>query len=468
MSPETSLAILTTLADFLLKVTFAFGIVWAIGRLVTHANRRFVIWLCFLIGAGAYWISKLSVFLRHPEAHASSGSVPVHATAIWNTFEIPDAWSSPLSLAVRALVCTYLVILGYFLVTYIRKYMHLRWVLGFTSPPPDEIKGAFAFLAEDFGLPNCKLLMLSGITSPATIGWIRPIVLLPALCVERDLAETEDILRHELHHIRRHDFLLGSVAGLLQALLFFHPVAWYARRQLELERELACDLAVVADSPNRRIEYAECLVSFARSHEAGGLQPWGVDFAAASSYLKVRLSRILHEPKEQPRWLTRVRSVAILLLFAVFFDIQPALAVFFAYARTEAPLPTRPVAQVAPPNPLKRSVSARKLLPAKIEPANLEPISVASPSVDLVEVALPEEELPTRRPLVKYDLPKSNDRELSAGAATEPQTVKPEPEDPQRNGKKSHTKMRNAAVLLVKASIVAGGIAGALENGDKD
>jgi len=268
MPPETSLVILTTFADFLLKLTFASGISWSMSQLVTGANRRFAIWFCFLAGAGMYWIWKLSAFLKQAEISAPSDVATTYPTSIWNRFYLPGAWSSQVSMAVRVVICAYVIMLVYFLVLYVRKYMHLRRILGFTWAPPEKIRESFVSLTQDFGLRNCELLMLSGIASPATIGWVRPVVLLPALCTGLDEAETEDILRHELHHIRRRDFLLSRIADFFQALLFFHPVAWYARRQLEFERELACDLAVVASSPNRRLEYAECLVSFARSNEA--------------------------------------------------------------------------------------------------------------------------------------------------------------------------------------------------------
>jgi beta-lactamase regulating signal transducer with metallopeptidase domain len=35
-------------------------------------------------------------------------------------------------------------------------------------------------------------------------------------------------------------------------LLFFHPAVWYAVRKMQVERELACDHAVISESPARR------------------------------------------------------------------------------------------------------------------------------------------------------------------------------------------------------------------------
>jgi len=119
-----------------------------------------------------------------------------------------------------------------------------------------------------------------------------------------------------------------------------------------------------------------------------------------------------------------------------------------------------------PPDSPRRSVS-RKTPRAKTETVNPVPIPLASSSVSLVEVPLPEEESTKRGLEIKPDLPKPNDSELSVSVAAAPETVDSEPQDSQHSGKRSHTKMRNAASFILKAGIVAGSIA-ALEHGDKD
>ena len=74
-------------------------------------------------------------------------------------------------------------------------------------------------------------------------------------------SELERIFRHELQHIRRRDFVFDGIASFCRALLFFYPAVWYAMLRLKLESELACDLAVVSDSPERRANMPN--VSFA-------------------------------------------------------------------------------------------------------------------------------------------------------------------------------------------------------------
>ena len=226
------------------------------------------------------------------------------------------------------------------LFTHIKKQWHLKWVLRFTSAPPVEIAEIFQSLASGLGVSRSKLLVLSGVTSPATFGWIRPTVLLPDVCLEQDRSELEDILRHELHHVRRRDFVWNGLAILWRALLFFHPATWYAVRRLQLDRELACDLAVVSQTPARRATYAECLIRFARLHQAEDHRTWGLDFAA-SQHLKARVHSILAGSRKPSAWLICLRAACGLTLLTGFVGIVPSLAVLISYAHQQIsrPLP---------------------------------------------------------------------------------------------------------------------------------
>ena len=64
----------------------------------------------------------------------------------------------------------YLLVLTYLLVVHIKKHIQLKWVLGFTSPPPDEVAAAFQPIARNLGVGRSRLLVLAGVTLPATFG----------------------------------------------------------------------------------------------------------------------------------------------------------------------------------------------------------------------------------------------------------------------------------------------------------
>ena len=83
------------------------------------------------------------------------------------------------------------------------------------------------------------------ITTPATIGLLRPIVVIPA-DTELAAAELETILTHECAHVARHDNLLSVIESIAGSALWFHPLVWIARRVLDAAREEACDTAVIS------------------------------------------------------------------------------------------------------------------------------------------------------------------------------------------------------------------------------
>lgn len=94
------------------------------------------------------------------------------------------------------------------------------------------------------------------------VGIIRPVILFPiGLLNQLSADEVEAILRHELTHVKRYDTLWNAVQELLRALFFYHPLVYWLCAQLDLEREYACDDAVVRET-DKQI-YARALLRVA-------------------------------------------------------------------------------------------------------------------------------------------------------------------------------------------------------------
>ena len=85
---------------------------------------------------------------------------------------------------------------------------------------------------------------------PYVFGWLRPVIVFPAsVIVALPPWQVEAILAHELAHIKRYDFLVSALQSVAEALLFYHPAAWWASGQVRAEREHCCDdLAAAASS----------------------------------------------------------------------------------------------------------------------------------------------------------------------------------------------------------------------------
>jgi hypothetical protein len=121
-----------------------------------------------------------------------------------------------------------------------------------------------------------------------------------------------------------------------------------------VQRELACDQAVVAVRPEHRADYATTLAHFVRRHMLERRASLGVDLAASASFLGMRIRAILSEPRTTPRWQKLSRATASAGLIAVFGVFCPALAVFVEFAPQLLPASTNS------PQPQADSGRARK------------------------------------------------------------------------------------------------------------
>lgn len=96
---------------------------------------------------------------------------------------------------------------------------------------------------------------------PALVGAWSSRIVLPADFLERyDANEQVLILAHESAHARRGDGWWCLFAQLLAALLWCHPLAWWALAALRHDQELACDAAVLREHGAQRRSYANAML----------------------------------------------------------------------------------------------------------------------------------------------------------------------------------------------------------------
>jgi bla regulator protein blaR1 len=118
------------------------------------------------------------------------------------------------------------------------------------------------------GMNTC-VLASALMPEPGVIGIIRPVIVLPVGIAERlSRAQLDAVIAHELCHVRRRDNLVALLYMGVQCVFWFHPLVWLIGSRLMLERELACDEAVLA-AGNEPRTYAEAILSVCRlRHEA--------------------------------------------------------------------------------------------------------------------------------------------------------------------------------------------------------
>jgi len=159
-----------------------------------------------------------------------------------------------------------------------------------TTAAPAELQHAFDALRRRLGIARAVRLMHSALVQvPTVIGWLRPVVLVPASCLTGLSAmQIEAILAHELAHIRRHDYLVSVLQSVIETVLFYHPAVWWVSKQVRRERECCCDELAVAVGGDR-LAYARALSAL---EERRSYSPEFV-LGANGGVLTMRIKRLL-------------------------------------------------------------------------------------------------------------------------------------------------------------------------------
>jgi beta-lactamase regulating signal transducer with metallopeptidase domain len=127
---------------------------------------------------------------------------------------------------------------------------------------------------------------------PTVIGWMRPVILVPATALTGLSAEQlEALLAHEMAHIRRHDYFINLLQTAVETLLFYHPAVWWVSRQIRQEREHCCDDLAVAACGSVLV-YARALAELEQLRSVGPQ----LAVAANGGSLLHRIQRLVGSP----------------------------------------------------------------------------------------------------------------------------------------------------------------------------
>jgi bla regulator protein blaR1 len=239
---------------------------WAVLRLLPKQNSgtRFGVWFVALLAV----VGLACVDLPSP-------NFPTNATSGWGALglganfsalrvseiHLPAHWAGYLFIAWLALAAMGLARL-------LAGLLHLRAMRQSCIPmnvaqldPAIVATMGELNAARGFGARRVTLASSQRARVPSALGIWQPMIVLPAWALaELPASELSIILRHEFAHLRRWDDWTNLVQKTLRALFFFHPAVWWIESRLAVEREMACDDIVVAETDNP-IGYANCLVS---------------------------------------------------------------------------------------------------------------------------------------------------------------------------------------------------------------
>jgi beta-lactamase regulating signal transducer with metallopeptidase domain len=183
-----------------------------------------------------------------------------------------------------------------------------------TSSVPDSCREAVARLAGRLRISRPVRVLESAVVQvPAVIGWLRPVILLPASALTGlTPLQLDALLAHELAHVRRYDYLVNLIQAVIETLLFYHPAVWWVSQQVRDEREHCCDDLAVAVCGDAHF-YATALLGMERLR----VTPPAFALAAAGrrGSLMGRIRRLVAPVQTEifPRWMAGVIAVTLAL-----------------------------------------------------------------------------------------------------------------------------------------------------------
>ena len=140
--------------------------------------------------------------------------------------------------------------------------VHLRGLARRAMPVETDAETE-ALLAQAPGRHAAILCISHEVSRPSVLGFFRPRILAPpALLAELTAQELQQVVLHEMEHLRRGDDWTNLLQKIGLVLFPLNPVLVWVERRLCTERELACDDRVVCSSAGRKA-YALCLTRLA-------------------------------------------------------------------------------------------------------------------------------------------------------------------------------------------------------------
>jgi hypothetical protein len=219
------------------------------------------------------------------------------------------------------------------------------------------------------------------ITVPAAIGFFRPMIVIPAWALrELPPEELNIILLHEFAHLRRWDDWSNLLQKIVRAVFLFHPAVWWIEKRVSLEREMACDDLVLAETANPR-GYAKCLIGLLEKSMARRAVAMAQAAVHRAQEASLRLAQILDARRPQARHVWKPALGCVGAFSVICLAIAPHTPKFVAFvapqsARTYAAQSYAPAAV-----PLRDRFPGAVVIPAALHTSS-NPLPKATSKAD--------------------------------------------------------------------------------------
>ena len=158
---------------------------------------------------------------------------------------------------------------------------------------------------------DIKYYQCDNISSPFLFGLVNPKIYVPSIL---SVSSLEYVLKHEMAHKHRRDYIIKPIGYLLLTVYWFNPFIWAAYLLLCRDIELACDERVIKElETDCRKEYSQVLLSCSVSRKTIAACP--VAFGEVG--VKQRIKNVLNYRK--PTFWVLIAAAMVCIVIVVCF-----------------------------------------------------------------------------------------------------------------------------------------------------
>lgn len=312
----------------LVNSLWQFALCWLLYRIfvagikkLTAATRHSIALFLLFAGTGSF-IASLSWKYYTNAAADDSGLINIAGSSYYTTWHTANTTLDGLMpyWSVLYLFCVLFLFIKFCL--FVRRANHLQQhgIQKMNAIWRTYVKNISAQLGIQ---KDVKAFLSSYIDTPQVIGFLKPVILLPAACLTNLTPDQlEAVLLHELVHIKRNDYLVNLFVTSADILFFFNPFVKQMTASIRKEREYSCDDMVIQFQYHPH-NYASALLTLEKSRSLPVM--YGIAASGKNQQqLLTRIERIMGLPHKQTGMYHISACLMALLLLGFIATINPA------------------------------------------------------------------------------------------------------------------------------------------------
>jgi len=258
-------AFLQWLLEFTLKSSAIILITWLIAkrfRLQLSCESQHLLWLNGMLCIALLPVSDVLI---------SNLYSSIHVGAAFGQLVVLPLFNAPGEAAAGSAIDLFLLTYSAVSIVLLMRLALAGTKLAALSQRAKDIKTESLLLrlsvwSNELGIRRTVRLQTSNdISSPISFGLLHPRIIVPEQALLWDSATFDDVLIHELSHIKRLDWPTMLFCQIVTGLVWFNPLVWMARKQVLLAAEETCDRAVLLQGSDG-VRYAEDLLRLAKTN----------------------------------------------------------------------------------------------------------------------------------------------------------------------------------------------------------